>query len=136
MEFATIDEFNIYHKWLSDVSDIVVNDTSGKWHKINPPFYSNCCGEQFDIYTGIECGFVSFTDDYRTINDRMEEAKRKNMLDTFLKFAEEVCKENNVGFRSYTDNTVELVMVVHKHEIVPNLNRYINALNIISNIML
>lgn len=136
MEFATIDEFNIYHKWLSDVSDMIVNDTSEKWHEINPPFYSNCCGEPFGIYIGIECGFVSFTDDYRTINSRMEEAKRKNMLDTFLKFAEEVCKENNVSFRSYTDNTVELVMVVHKQEIVPNLNRYVNALNIISNIML
>lgn len=136
MEFATIDEFNIYHKWLSDVSDMIKNDTSGKWHEINPPFYSNYCGDPFDIYTGIEYSFVSFTDDYRTINDRIEEAKRKNMLDTFLKFAEEVCEENNVSFRSYTDNTVELVMVVHKHEIVPNLNRYINALNIISNIML
>lgn len=136
MEFTTIDKFNTYHKWLSDISDMVKNDTSGKWHEINPPFYLNCFDDPFDIYIGIECGFVSLTDDSRTIDDRIEEAKNKNMVDTFLKFAKEVCDENNVGFRSYTDNTVELVMVVHKHEVVPNLNRFINALNIISNVNL
>ena len=136
MEFLTIDKFNTYHEWLSDISEMLVNDTSGKWYEINPPFYSNCCGEPFDIYTGIECGFVSFTDDSRTINDRIEEAERKNMLDIFLKFAKEVCDENHVSFRCSTDNTVELVMTIHKHEVVPNLNRYINALNIISNVNL
>ena len=124
MEFTTIDKFNTYHKWLSDISDIVKNDTSGKWHEINPPFYLNCLDDPFDIYIGTEYGFVSITDDC------------KNMVDVFLKFAKEVCDENNVSFRSSTDNTVELVMIVHKHEVVPNLNRYINALNIISNVNL
>ena len=136
MEFTTIDKFNTYHKWLSDISDIVKNDTSGKWHEIIPPFYLNCLDDPFDIYIGTEYGFVSITDDCKTIDDRIEEAKEKNMVDVFLKFAKEVCDENNVSFRSSTDNTVELVMIVHKHEVVPNLNRYINALNIISNVNL
>ena len=136
MEFTTIDKFNTYHKWLSDISNMIKNDTSEKWYEINPPFYLNCFDDPFNIYTGTEYGFVLFTDDGRTIDDRIEEAKSKNMVDIFLKFAKEVCDENNVSFRSSTDNTVELVMIVHKHEVVPNLNRYINALNIISNVNL
>lgn len=136
MEFTTIDKFNTYHKWLSDISNMIKNNTSEKWYEINPPFYLNCFDDPFSIYTGTEYGFVSFTDDGRTIDDRIEEAKSKNMVDIFLKFAKEVCDENNVSFRSSTDNTVELVIVVRKHEIVPNLNRYINALNIISNVNL
>ena len=115
---------------------MIKNDTSEKWYEINPPFYLNCFDDPFNIYTGTEYGFVSFTDDGRTIDDRIEEAKSKNMVDIFLKFAKEVCDENNVSFRSSTDNTVELVIVVRKHEVVPNLNRYINALNIISNVNL
>ena len=136
MEFTTIDKFNTYHKWLSDISNMIKNDTSEKWYEINPPFYLNCFDDPFNIYTGTEYGFVSFTDDGRTIDDRIEEAKSKNMVDIFLKFAKEVCDENNVSFRSSTDNTVELVIVVRKHEVVTNLNRYINALNIISNVNL
>ena len=136
MEFTTIDKFNTFLKWLSDVSDMIKYYTSGKWYEINPPFYLNCFDDPFNIYIGTEYGFVSFTDDGRTIDDRIEEAKSKNIVDIFLKFAKEVCDENNVSFRSSTDNIVELVIVVRKHEVVPNLNRYINALNIISNVNL
>lgn len=146
MEFTTIDKFNAYHKWLSEVLknisvkikvDSACHKTIDDWQEIRPPFITNCFGDQFEFFVGNNNGLIVVSDDCQTINDRKEEAERKNMIDVFLDYVSAICNINGVTMSAPNkDGEIELYIETDEKNLMHKLNAYINALDAISNVNL